>query len=215
MNRHSAVSPLRVVALVATAGLTLAACNSADDPGAADSPSPTPTSTVNVPESVALTDPGEGLSFGDTAEVIYEPNQHSGTVLGLTVRKATKGSLEDFSSFILDKYTKSATPYYVDVTVENVGEGKVGGTPVPLWGVDGENTLLPAASFTTTFTRCRSKPLPDKFAPGDSLDACLVYLAPDEGTLEAVSFRPNQEFDPIQWTGDIATPKPKPTKKSG
>jgi hypothetical protein len=27
-----------------------------------------------------------------------------------------------------------------------------------------------------------------------------------------VSFRPNQEFDPIEWTGDIATPKPEPKK---
>jgi hypothetical protein len=28
-----------------------------------------------------------------------------------------------------------------------------------------------------------------------------------------VSYRPSQEFNPITWTGDIATPKPTPTKK--
>ena len=36
--------------------------------------------------------------------------------------------------------------------------------------------------------------------------------------MEAVSFRPNQEFDPIRWTGEITTPKPEPKKsekKSG
>ena len=30
--------------------------------------------------------------------------------------------------------------------------------------------------------------------------------------MTAVSFRPNQDFDPIEWTGDIATPKPEPKK---
>ena len=49
-------------------------------------------------------------------------------------------------------------------------------------------------------------------APGDRLKTCLVFLAPDKGTLDAVSFRPNQEFDPIRWTGEIVTPKPEPKK---
>jgi len=132
------------------------------------------------------------------------------------VGKATKGSVKDLSAFILDDHTRSATPYYVDVTVKNVGEGDVGGAPVPLWAVDADNTLLPAASFTTSFRKCVSEPLPKKFEAGDSMDTCLVYLAPDGGTLEAVSFRPDQEFNPIRWTGEVATPKPEPkkTKKS-
>ena len=105
----------------------------------------------------------------------------------------------------------------VTVTVTNVGEGNVGGTPIPLWGVDAQNTLLPPASFTTTFRKCPSEPLPKKFKPEASFSTCLVFLAPDKGTMRAVSFRPNQEFDPIEWTGEIATPKPEPkktTKKS-
>ena len=179
--------------------------------------SPSPSSTVDVPASVELTEVGADLAFGDTATVIHEPTKNAGTVLELTVEKAVEGTTDDFSGFVLDDYTRSATPYYVDVTVTNVGEGNVGGSPVPLWGVDAQNTLLPPASFTTTFRKCPSEPLPKKFEPEASFSTCLVFLAPDKGTMRAVSFRPNQEFDPIEWTGDIATPnaEPEQDKKSG
>ncbi len=206
--------------MAALAGaLVLTACgNDAEEAaGPAPSPSPSvsvsvspsPSSTVAVPEGVELTEVGADLGFGDTATVIHEPDQKTGTVLELTVKSAARGTLKDLSGFVLDPYTKSSTPYYVDVAVENVGEGQVGGSGVPLWGVDGTNTLLPAARFTTAFRRCPSEPLPKRFGPGRSFETCLVFLAPDKGTLEAVSFRPNQEFDPIEWTGSIATPRPK------
>lgn len=202
---------LRTAAGIAAVALVLVSCSGEEETPTeevSESPSPSPSSTVAVPDGVELTEPGTDLEFGETATVIYEPDQQTGTVLRLTVERAVQGTLKDFSRFVLDDYTKSSTPYYVDVSVENVGESRVGDAPVPLWGVDGTNTLLPPASFTTSFQRCESKPLPKRFAPGDSLDTCLVYLAPDKGTLEAVSFRPNQQFHPIQWTGEIATPEP-------
>ncbi len=200
-------------AVVATAAaLVLAACGGGDGDVDAEEPSPsmspTPSSKVPVPAGVELTEVGADLGFGDTATVIFEPNQKRGSVLAMTVRGATKGSIKDFSGFVLDDYTRGSTPYYVNVTVKNVGEGNVGGAAVPLWGVDGKNTLLPPASFTTTFRRCPSEPLPKKFAAGATHKTCLVFLAPDKGRMDAVSFRPNQAFDPIQWTGDITTPKP-------
>jgi hypothetical protein len=209
----------RVAALAVGGSLALAACGGADDrtapsPTPSPSVSASPSSAVDVPPGVELTEVGADLSFGDTATVIFEPNQNRGTVLELTVEKAVRGNLKDFSGFILDDYTKTAAPFYVDVSVANVGEGDVGGAGIPVWGVDGENTLLPAASFTTTFRPCPSESLPKKFGPGSSFETCLVFLAPDKGTLEAVSFRPNQEFDPIEWTGEVTTPKPEPKKKS-
>jgi hypothetical protein len=194
---------------VGTAGAVLAGCSGGDEPKTTPSPSatPSPTTTVSVPPSVSLTEPGAALSFGDTASVVYEPDQKRGTVLELTVEKAQQGRIEDFSSFVLEPEVKQSTPYYVTVSVSNVGEGEIGGDRVPLWGVDGADTLLPPAAFTTAFPRCPSEPLPDTFAPGDDFDTCLVFLAPDHGSLSAVSFRPDEEFDPITWTGDVAPPK--------
>ncbi len=210
----------RVVALVTAAGLTLTGCTSAsDEPDAAESPvetaSPTesPTADVTVPEGVEITAQGTDLTFGEPATVAFEPDQQRDTILELTVTGAREGRLEDFKGFILDdEYKRKANYFYVQVQVENVGEGDVGGSPVPLWGVNGENTLLPAVNFTTKFKKCASTPLPKKFEPGDTLDTCLVYLSPDKGTLEALSFRPDQEFNPIEWTGTI-DPAKVPEKK--
>jgi hypothetical protein len=173
------------------------------------SAAPTTATTVQVPAGIELTDPGSRLKFGDVATVIYEPTTRKGSTLRLTVRGVQKGSLADFGGFILDDpYKQNANYYYARVRVTNVGEGDVGGVPVPLWGVDGQNTLLRPVTFTTPFAKCPSRPLPARFGPGAVLNTCLVYLSPDHGSLEAVSFRPNEEFDPISWSGTIRTPAP-------
>ncbi len=220
-----------LLALTAAASLILAGCSSgtsADAPAATPSVSttttvpPSPSSTVQVPAAQQLTEPGSKLSFGDAATVIFESTDNKGTVLKLQVRSVRKGRLEDFKGFILDdSYKKQASYYYAKVRVSNVGEGDVGGARVPLWGVNAANTLLPSVKFTTRFPRCASPGLPKDFGPGDSLSTCLVFLSPDRGALRAVSYRPNQAFNPITWTGEIADPPPtkapgkKPGKKPG
>ena len=195
-------------------GATKDAGSSSSSDAASSSASPSPSSTVPVPDGTDLTEQGSKLSFGDTGTVIFEPSEGRGTVLQLNVKSVKQGSLDDFKGFILDdSYKQKASYYYATVTVKNVGEGDVGGVGVPLWGVNSANTLLPAVNFTTGFKPCSSKPLPKSFPKGATLSTCLVYLSPDKGKLEAVSYRPSQEFNPITWTGDIATQKPTPKKK--
>ena len=221
-----------LVASAAVLGLVVTGCSSPDDEPTAESsaagdasadesptdeatagqddPTESPTAEVSVPEGVEVTAQGSDLGFGETATVVFEPNQKKSTLLDLTVKNARKGRLSDFEGFILDDdYKRRASYYYVKVGVENVGDKNVGGSPVPLWGVNEENTLLPAVNFTTAFTPCASTPLPKKFRAGDSVDTCLVYLAPDKGSLESLSFRPDQAFDPIEWTGEVKPPKKK------
>ena len=215
---------LPLAAVTTAAALALAGCSSegatkdagssSSSDAASSSASPSPSSTVPVPDGTDLTEQGSKLSFGDTGTVIFEPSEGRGTVLQLTVKSVKQGSLDDFKGFILDdSYKQKASYYYATVAVKNVGEGDVGGVGVPLWGVNSANTLLPAVNFTTGFKPCSSKPLPKSFPKGATLSTCLVYLSPDKGKLEAVSYRPSQEFNPITWTGDIATPKPTPKKK--
>jgi hypothetical protein len=211
------ISPA-LVATTAACALVLAGCGGSDkkDDGGSSSgsASPSPSSTVKVPDDVELTDQGSKLSFGDSATAIYEPSKDRGTVLKLTVRKVQQGSLKDFTGFILDDaYKRKASYYYATVRVENVGDGDVGGVPVPLWGVNDKNVLLPAVNFTTSFKKCPSSPLPKSFGPGKAVSTCLVYLAPNHGKLEGVSYRPSQEFNPITWTGSIEKPAP-PKKES-
>lgn len=230
-----------VSAVLVVGALSLASCSWVDEPvadpfpsasatpspSAVSTASPTPTASKSPTASESaeepdgspeITAPGSDLGFGDTATVVFAPDRRLRTTLQLTVRGARRGALKDFKGFVLDdSYKRRASYYYVDVTVENVGKDDVGGSPVPLWGVNDDNTLLPAVRFTTRFRSCASTPLPERFRKGDRVRTCLVYLSPDKGGLDAVSFRPDQTFDPIEWTGPVdpvaRIPKDRPSKK--
>jgi len=78
---------------------------------------------------------------------------------------------------------------------------------VPLWGISGENTLLPPVLFTSAFAKCPTEALPVGFAPGTRFQTCLVFLSPDKGSLEGVSYRPTEDFTPIEWHGKVVVPK--------
>ena len=137
--------------------------------------------------------------------VAFEPRQDEVGVLDITVTRLEKTSFEEsFSGWQLDAATRKANPYFVHATVKNVGDTDLGGRPVPLYIVDGRNTLIEASDFASTFKPCPSKALPKKFENGDRAKVCLVYLSPRDGDLTAVSFRPTEDFDPIIWTGKLA-----------
>ena len=220
-----------LVAVGVAAALLLTGCSSGDPkPAAGSSPSPShspssgrspagasASSTVPVPAGTRLTAPGSRLKYGAPATVVFESTGKRGTVLQLTVRSVRHGTRSDFKGFILDDaYKRNADYFYATVRVKNLGPADVGGVPVPLWGVNAANTLLPAVSFTTGFAPCPSKSLPARFATGAALTTCLVYLSPDRGKLTSLSYRPSQLFNPITWTGTVAPaqrPTPKPVRK--
>jgi hypothetical protein len=200
---------LRRLALLAAFAMTLSACGGDDgqtgDAAPEPTPSlqPTPSTTVKVPKGLTLTAPGAQLDFGDTATVAHE-TKRKGTVLDVTVESAVQGSIDDFAGFDLDDpYKKRGSYYYVRVSVKNVGKGKLGGVPVPLWGISGKNTLLQAVEFKSSFKQCPTQPLPRSFAPRADFKTCLVYLSPDRGALEGVSYRPTEKAIPIEWRGTV------------
>ncbi len=200
------VPMIRLLAALLISLVALAGCGGTETPSEKPAAKPTvdlPTGNVNVPAGITLTKAGTKLAFGEAATVAYEPNAERGSVLELTVKSARQGKITDLSGYVLDERTSASTPYYVRVSVKNVGDGDVGQTPVPLWAVDATNTLIQASSFTNSFAPCPSTALPATFPPNATADTCLVYLAPDHGTLTAVSFRPLQAFAPIVWTGEV------------
>src|SRR4051794_7239183 len=201
---------LRAAAALAVVSVALTGCGGEEKP--TTKPSVTlPTSDVNVPTGVELTKAGAQLKFGEKATVAYEPNSERNTVLEMTVDSAKQGTIDDLGTYVLDDRTKASTPYYVNVTVKNVGDGDVGQTPIPLWAVDSANTLIQASSFTNSFAKCPSTPLPTTFAPNATVTSCLVFLVPDHGTMTGVSYRPLQAVAPILWTGQVASPAASPT----
>ena len=209
-----------VLGVAAAAVLALAGCSD-DEPAAAPTPTPTevPSATpyLPVPAGVELTQPGSQLDLEEHAVVAYKPRQDQIAALDIVVTKLEKTSIEDFSAWQLNDEQKKSTPYYVRVTVENVGDTDLGGRPVPLYVVNEENVLLESTPFASSYKPCPSTPFPEKFGPGATTNTCLVYLAPNRGDLEAVSFRPEESFNPIVWEGEVVRyqpPKPEKPKKS-
>ena len=208
------------LALVLATSLALSAC-SGDDSGSEGSgdddtsPAVAETPYLDVPEGVELTAQGSELENGESATVAYEPRQNAVGALDITVTATEKASFSMFEGWELTKETRATSPYFVRATVENVGDTDLGGRPVPLYIVDDQNRLIEPSVFTGTFQPCEGSMFPKKFKNGDKVKACLVYLAPDKGDLTAVSFRPDQEFDPITWTGELTRAGADDKKKSG
>jgi hypothetical protein len=214
------------LALGAALVASLAGCSGDDDPAASgESGSPTATESASpylpVPDGVTLTPQGTHLEVGDEGVVAWEPRQDEVGVLDLTVTKLERTTTRrTLSAWQLTPAQEKSTPYFVHVTVENVGDTDLGGRRVPLYAVNEDNLLLESTPFASSFTPCPSTSLPEKFGPGKHKDVCLVYLAPDHGTLEAVSFRPDEAFDPIIWTGEVERyvppePQRKPDQPKG
>ena len=226
---HNGPVVRRVGAALAAAVLgigALAGCSQDDSSSETDS-SPTVSATESaseptesalpLPDGVELSAEGSQLEVGETATVAYEVKQGEVGVLDLRVTRLEKTSFKkSFVGWDLDKGQRKANPYFVRVKVTNRGSTDLGGRRVPLYIVDGTNTLVEATSFASAFKPCEPGTFPKKFQPGKKAKVCLVFLAPDKGELTAVSFRPTQEFDPITWTGELRAPKPvKPPKGKG
>jgi hypothetical protein len=214
----------RQLLAVLTAAALLAGCSGTDEPKSGPSSTSTTGSTTStptaaesnyleVPDGVELTAQGSKLSLGQTATVAYEPRQGTVAALQIKVTRLRQATFDEFVGWDLKKKVKETTPYFVDAKVTNVGDTDLGGRPVPLYIVDGQNRLIEASIFTAVFHPCAGATLPKKFKSGDTTKACLVFLSPDHGDLTAVSFRPTQAFDPITWTGEVLKPD-SGTKKS-
>ncbi len=212
IRRPAASAAFLALAAFAVAGCGGGSSSSADTtPGtggtttAGDSGSTRSTGTV---QGVTLTDQGTALRLGQAATVSWQPNQKQVGVIKVSVTKLQKVPISAFRAWRLDAATQKSTPYFVHATVRNMGTTALSGVPVPLYLLDGRNTLLQASTFRADFPPCPSTPLPAKFTHGKKATVCLVYFAPGHGTLTAISFRPTQDYDAITWTGPVKRAQP-------
>lgn len=172
-----------------------------------------PQGNVEVPDGVTLSRVGTALRFGEQAFVAYAPSTQRSSALSMTVNSIQTGRIADFAAYQLDDRTKKSRPYYVKVTVRNVGTGDLSGAAVPLLAVNDTNALVQPSTFTnSSLDECPSTSLPAGFTAGRTYQGCLVYLLPDGGALVEMSYRPLQSFEPITWRGTIQPVKAEPKR---
>ena len=219
VSRRTALPALGACAALVLAGCGSGSGSSTPSAGGSDSSSITqgsPTASGSSPgatesravvDGVTLTAQGSKLKVGQTARVSWKPDQKTVGVIAVSVTKLVKMPISAFSDWRLNAATKTSTPYFVHATVRNIGRSDLSGKPVPLYLLDQRNTLLQASTFQASYAPCPSRPLPRRFTRTKRTSVCLVYFAPDHGRLVAISFRPDQGFDAITWTGPVAKPK--------
>ena len=219
----------RTLAALAAA-LVLAACSgdassgSGSPPGdaAADgtsaasvgdaTPGGKPSPYLPVPTGVVLTDPGSELGFGEQATVAWRPTKGEDVgVLNVKVRKVVHADIKALQNWQLDAAGRTSSLYYVMMTVANVGDEDLSGQRIPLYVLDGANALVESSAFKKEFKPCPSPALPDGFVTGEKVTVCQAYLVPKRGEVRAVTFRPTEKFNPINWVGKVTEPK-KPEK---
>ena len=185
--------------------LVVAGCSSTDDPQA----QPTAGASARTSERVTdtgATAPGTELALGDTATVAWHPAADVDALLELSVDEVTEARTRDFRGLVAAGAAEGARPYYVDVTVTNAGDADLGGLAVPLYLRDTSDALGPPWGFAEPFEPCRSRPLPERFARGDTTTRCLVFLARAGASYDAMVFWPTPDQEAITWTGEATEP---------
>lgn len=182
--------------------LVVSACSRSEPPAAEPEPSTPGASSVTT----AGTEPGTDLRFGDAAVLAWRPTQDLAGELELTVDTVAEQRQSVFDGWTRDEAMAAARPYFVTVTVANVGDTDLGGQDVPLYLRDTDGTLGAPWTLGGDFTACQSGPLPTPFEAGAEQEMCLVYLVPDGGRVRDLVFEPTEGYDPITWTGDVEEP---------
>ena len=188
----------QLMAVAAT--LALAGCGGGDEGETASSPTPasTPTATAAETASPAATEAasssggdakvtslGTTLKIGEPAVIDYEDaTTKDKSLIEFTPKKIEQGTLDDFKNIDLDEEQKSATPFYATISVKNVGDGDLSGASPATYvnGVDDRGQDQNEIIFFGDFERCDSE-APKSLKPGESYEACLVYLIPKGGKL--------------------------------
>ncbi|WP_408895985.1 hypothetical protein ACJ5H2_13830 [Nocardioides sp. R1-1] len=217
----SVVRSVAVPALALAVAAGLAACGSDDDrPEGKAEPSASasatgPTTYLEVPDDVTLTEPGTALGLGEEGVVAFQRRQDEIGVLAVTVQRIERTTFqESFPGWNVDGATAARTPYFVRVKVTNVGDVDLGGMRLDnvLWADDGTTLEAPTYYTAEQLRVCSGDPLPAPFAAGASAELCQVYFIAPTRNLERVSFPPFGGLDAVTWSGELS-PVQKPGKR--
>lgn len=155
--------------------------------GATSSPASTGASTT---PSAGTTAPGTTLALGAPATVDYKPGIKSNSPtynLRVSVSSITKAPASDLNGVELEKEQQGKTPFYVKLSVTNLGEGNASaedGVPTAgLQAIDDRDQPGQELTLLGTFRPCESGTQPKQFTRGVTYATCQVYLVGGGGSI--------------------------------
>ena len=214
---------------VAAGAVALAGCSGSGPADDEDNPATTPAGSEPTTLEDGTTAPGTELELGSTATVGYTADRRHDSLIELSVTSVQRGKVKDLEEFDLTGAARKSNVYYVQARVKNIGGGDLSGEPLTLYGQVSADLVVPPVEFGSTFERCDSDPLPNDVkeskesqrakeakGPKEAKNAkkakhakkakkakkarvCLVILAPDNGKISAVQWRPPGNAAPISW----------------
>ncbi|MFD0200399.1 MULTISPECIES: hypothetical protein [Saccharothrix] len=161
-------------------------------------PASAKSSAAKAPEG-DVTAPGTKLKVGDRAVVPFKfGNDKSGTI-ALTVTAIEAGTNADLASF--GEKAKGITPYYIRVTVENVGGTDLSYSSVSLRavGADGKGTGVIISGDTA---QCESESAKKDFATaGAKYETCVLQGAREGSAVAGATFDRSEGYEkaPVAW----------------
>ncbi|MEV8435737.1 hypothetical protein AB0425_00050 [Actinosynnema sp. NPDC051121] len=201
-----------LVASVGALALLLSACGDATSgtaaPATTETPAETgsssaPTSTTTATKAAAsgdVTAPGTELKVGERAVVPFKYGTDKNGTIALTVTAIEKGDNADLAAF--GEKAKGITPYYIRVTVENVGGTDLSYSSLSLRaiGPDGKGTGVIISGDTK---QCESETAKKDFTTaGAKYETCVLQGAREGAAVAGAEYDKGDGYDksPITWS---------------
>ncbi|MEU5694404.1 hypothetical protein [Actinosynnema sp. NPDC020468] len=189
-------------ATTADAGTTARETTSAAESttSSATKPSATKSGTPQT-SSADATAPGTELKVGDRAVVPFKYGTDKSGTIAITVTAIEQGDNADLAKFG-DK-AKGITPFYVRVTVENLGGTDLAYSSVSLRGL-GEDGKSSGVIISGETAKCESETAGKDFTTaGVKYETCVLTATREGAKIVAASFDKGDGYDkaPVVWKG--------------
>ncbi|MGM1061454.1 hypothetical protein [Saccharothrix sp. Mg75] len=185
-------------AVSAPAGDTTSATTSASTSGSTSAKA-SASAAADAPTG-DVTAPGAKLDVGERAVVPFKYGTDKNGTLGVTVSAIEQGDNADLAKFG-DK-AKGITPFYIRVTVENLGGTDLSYSSLSLRGLgdDGKGTGVIISGETD---KCESESAPRDFTTaGAKYETCVLSAAREGSKVSGASFDKGGDAyvdDPVVW----------------
>lgn len=206
MNRFISIS------IAASALVALAGCHSSSGASAKQTTAPPQASPVSsvAPSAPAANPgatngkaakPGQSFKIGQMAVLNYKFGTNQKGTLGATVTKITRGETADLKPLKLGAKATGMIPYYIHVSVKNLGSTDLSNDGVAVKGLLRDGSEAQDVILFGDFAKCPNDMTPSGFTTGHSFTTCELALAQPGTAVTGAAWtsEPYSLESPVTW----------------